>query len=66
MLLNDNDKPNEKYIPGPGEYEVKFPDFDPDYIRTKQLSSFVKVKDKDRFGNSPEKQPPENLGPGKV
>jgi len=32
MLLSDNDKINDKISPGPGDYEIYFPKFDPDYI----------------------------------
>ena len=32
MMLNDKDKQNDKILPGPCDYEIKFPLFDPDYI----------------------------------
>lgn len=41
-MLSDNDKRNDKISPGPCDYEIKFPNYDPDYIVKKELSSFVK------------------------
>lgn len=42
MMLSDTDKQNDKITPGPGDYEIKFPVYDPDYITKKELSSFAK------------------------
>ncbi|CAD8065671.1 unnamed protein product [Paramecium primaurelia] len=64
MMLNDKDKQNDRILPGPGDYEVKFPVFDPDYIVKKELSSFAIQPGKDRFGKQEREQEPEKIGPG--
>lgn len=65
-MLNDKDKQNDKISPGPGDYEIKFPVFDPDYIVKKELSSFNKQPGKDRFGFAEKPKDPEIVGPGIV